>query len=98
YYTAMAHYQKGDFGTGLKFLELAVKRGGGSVADVYYNLGLGYYNTGSYKKAEDNLILALTLDQKNAMSYRLLAEVFNKQGKSAEAQECMNRYYALGGK
>lgn len=98
YYTAMAHYQKGDFGTGLKFLEMAVKRGGGSVADVYYNLGLGYYNTGSYKKAEDNLILALTLDQKSVMSYRLLAEVFNKQGKSAEAQECMNRYYALGGR
>ncbi len=98
YYTAMAYYQKKDFSEGIKYLEMAVKRGGGSVADVYYNLGLGYFNTGSYKKAEDNMILALTLEPNNAMSYRLLAEVFSKQGKNAEAEECMRRYAALGGK
>ncbi len=98
YYSGMALYQKGDFAGGLKYLEFAVKRGGGSIPDLYYSIALGYYNSGNNKKAEDNLLLALSLNQNYGAAYLLLAEVFNKQGKTNEAQACMQRYQQLGGR
>lgn len=97
YYSGMSLYQKGDWSGGIKYLEMAVKRGGSSVPDLYYSIGLGYYNTGSYKKAEDNVILTLTYNPNYLMGYRLLAEIYNKQGKTQEAQMVMQRYQQLGG-
>ncbi len=97
YYTGMAYYQKGDFQKGVKYFEYGKERGGSSVPDIYYNIALGQYNLGSYKKAEENLMYALAINQNSATYYRLLAEVFLKQNKQQEAQVCMERYKALGG-
>jgi Tfp pilus assembly protein PilF len=55
-------------------------------------------NNNSLKKAEENLILAVTLDGNNAMAFRALAEVFNKEGKTDQAQQCMQKYQSLGGR
>lgn len=97
YYSAICEYQRGNYGAGIKYLENSLKRGGSSVPEIYYNLGLGYYHTASYAKAEENLKMSLTINPKNAMGYRLLAEVFTKENKTQEAQFCMQKYQELGG-
>lgn len=98
YYSSMVEYQRGDYRAGIKYLENATKRGGSGVPEIYYNLGLGYYNVQSYAKAEENLKLCLTINPKMAMGYRLLAEVFTKENKPQEAQFCMQKYQELGGR
>jgi tetratricopeptide (TPR) repeat protein len=98
YYSAICEYQQGNWTGGIKYLENSLKRGGSSIPEIYYNLALGYYNTGSFAKAEDNLKLCLTINPKHVMSYRLLAEVFTKQNKTQEAQFCMQKYQELGGR
>jgi Tfp pilus assembly protein PilF len=55
-------------------------------------------NNNSLKKAEENLIMCVSIDGKNAMAFRALAEVFNKEGKTQEAQQCMQKYQELGGR
>jgi tetratricopeptide (TPR) repeat protein len=98
FYSAKAEYARNNISAGIKYLENSVKRGGNGVPQIYYELGLGYFNLGSYAKAEENLKLCLTLDPNNAMGYRLLSEVFSKQNKKQEAQFCMQKYQELGGK
>jgi len=98
YYSGMAEFRKGDYMAGIKYLELATKRGGSSVPEIYYNIGYGYYNLQSFAKAEENLKYALTINPKMLMGYRLLAEIFTKQNKTQEAQFCMQKYAELGGR
>ncbi len=98
FYSAKVEFARNNISGGIKFLENAVKRGGNSVPQIYYELGLAYYKNGSYAKAEENLKLCLTMEPKNAMGYRLLSEVFTKENKTQEAQFCMQKYYELGGK
>lgn len=98
FYSAKTEFARNNLSAGIKYLETAVKKGGNGVPQIYYELGYAYYNMGSMKKAEDNLILCLTLNPNNATGYRLLAEVFTKQNKTQQAQQCMQKYYELGGK
>lgn len=98
YYAASIELNRGNNNEAITYLENAISRGGNGVPQMYYNLGLAYYNVGGYGKAEENLTYCVTLDAKNAMAYRLLVEVFTKQGKKQEAQYCMQKYQELGGK
>jgi tetratricopeptide (TPR) repeat protein len=98
FYSAKTEFARNNNVEGIKYLENAVKRGGNNVPQVYYELGLAYFKLNSNVKAEDNLRLCLSLDPNNAMAYRVLSEVFNKQNKAQEAQFCMQKYYELGGK
>jgi tetratricopeptide (TPR) repeat protein len=97
YYSARIEFAKNNLQGGIKYLEQSLKRGGNGVAQIYYELGTAYYNTGSYTKAEENLKLNLTLNPNNAMAYRVLSEVFTKQGKTREAEFCIQKYRELGG-
>ena len=98
FHSAGIEYTRGNFGGAITHFENAVKRGGSGVPQIYYYLGLSYMNIGGLKKAEENLIMCLTLDSKNVMGYRALAEVFTKEGKTQEAQQCMQKYQELGGR
>ncbi|MES2780533.1 MAG: tetratricopeptide repeat protein [Bacteroidota bacterium] len=98
FHSAGLEYTRGNFGAAITHFENALKRGGSSVPQIYYYLGLSYMNNNSLKKAEENLIMAVSLDGKNAMGFRALAEVFNKEGKTREAQQCMQKYQELGGR
>jgi tetratricopeptide (TPR) repeat protein len=98
FYSAKTEYARNNIAGGIKYLENSIKRGGNGVPQIYYELGLGYYNLGSFAKAEENLKMCLTLDPNNATGYRLLAEVFKKENKNQEAQFCMQKYQELGGK
>lgn len=98
FHAAGLEYTRGNFGGAITNFENALKRGGNSVPQIYYYLGLSYMNNNSLKKAEENLIMAVSLDGKNAMGFRALAEVFNKEGKTNEAQQCMQKYQELSGR
>ncbi|MES2559183.1 MAG: tetratricopeptide repeat protein [Bacteroidota bacterium] len=98
FHAAGLEYTRGNFGGAITHFENALKRGGSSVPQIYYYLGLSYMNNNSLKKAEDNLIIAVSMDGKNAMAFRALAEVFSKEGKQQEAQQCMQKYRELGGR
>ncbi|AMS25778.1 hypothetical protein AEM51_00910 [Bacteroidetes bacterium UKL13-3] len=98
FHAAGLEYTRNNFGGAIIHFEHALKRGGSNVPQIYYYLGLSYMNNNSLKKAEENLILAVTLDGNNAMAFRALAEVFNKEGKTDQAQQCMQKYQSLGGR
>jgi tetratricopeptide (TPR) repeat protein len=98
FFSAKVEFTRNNISGGIKYLETAIKRGGNGIPQIYYELGMAYYKTGSFKKAEDNLKLCLSYDPRNAMGYRLLSEVFAKENKTEEAQFCMQKYYELGGK
>jgi tetratricopeptide (TPR) repeat protein len=98
YYEASCYMMQQDFNHAIALYEKAIKRGGSGIPELYYNLGICYLNTGLNKKAEDNFINCLSLNSNFAQGYRALAEAFNKQGKTNEAQQCMQRYQQLGGK
>lgn len=98
FHAAGLEYTRGNWGGAIIHFEHALKRGGSNIPQIYYYLGLAYMNNNSLKKAEDNLIMSVTLDEKNAMAFRALAQVFNKEGKTQEAQQCMQRYQQLGGR
>jgi Tfp pilus assembly protein PilF len=98
FHAAGIEYSRGNFGGAITNFEYALKRGGSNIAQIYYYLGLSYMNNNSLKKAEENLIMAVSLDGKQAMAFRALAEVFNKEGKTQEAQQCMKKYQELGGR
>ncbi len=97
YYLSRIEFAKNNIQGGIKYLEQALKRGGNRAPQIYYDLGTAYYNLGSYNKAEENLKLCLTINPNYTMGYRILAEVFTKQGKTQEAQFCMQEYQRLGG-
>jgi tetratricopeptide (TPR) repeat protein len=98
FYAAKTEFARNNTSAGIRYLENSVKRGGNGVPQIYYELGMAYYNTGSYTKSLDNLQLCLTIDPNNKEAYRLLSAVFTKQNKPQQAQACMRRYYELGGK
>lgn len=98
FHAAGLEYTRANWGGAITHFEHALKRGGSNIPQIYYYLGLAYMNNNSLKKAEDNLIMSVTLDDKNAMAFRALAQVFNKEGKTQEAQQCMQRYQQLGGR
>lgn len=97
YYAASCYMIMQDYNKAITLLEQAIKRGGSSIPEVYYNLGASYLTVGMNKKAEENFINCLTLSPNLTMGYRALAEAFQKQGKTNEARQCMQKYRELGG-
>ncbi len=97
FYSAMALYQQGDYMGGVNMIETCIKRGGSGIAEIYYNLAIGYYNLNNMKKAEENLMLTLALNNNFTRAYGLLAEVYTKNGKTQEAEYCRQKYIQLGG-
>ncbi len=79
----------------IPYLETALKRGGNGSPELYYNLGICYYRTNNYKKAEEALINCLTINQNFAQGYQVLAEVFKAEGKNEEAKQCEERFQKL---
>lgn len=98
YYEAGIYMAQQDYNHAIALMENAIKRGGSGIPELYYNLGICYLYSGMNKKAEENFINCLTLSPNFAMGYRALAEVFTKEGKTSEAQQCMAKFQQLGGR
>jgi tetratricopeptide (TPR) repeat protein len=97
YYAAGIYLNKGDFYAAIKYLEKGIKYGGNSVPELHYNLGYAYANTSNFKKAEEQLLMCLSLNDRMAQAYQLLGSVYQQLGKPNEAQQCMQRYQMLTG-
>lgn len=97
YYSALAYLNLGDYQNAIKQLEMAVKHNA-SIPEVYYYLAKSYAATGSYQKAADNYQIALGMNQNFVQAWAELADVFNKLNQPSYAQQCIERYRALGGK
>jgi Tfp pilus assembly protein PilF len=97
YYAGATMLNQNDFLGSIPYLENGIKRGGNGIPEMYYNLGYAYLNTNNNKKAEENFIAALNLNDKMLMAYKALAETYNRMGRQDAAQSVMHRYYQLGG-
>jgi tetratricopeptide (TPR) repeat protein len=98
YYAAAVYMNQNDFRSAIPILENSIKRGGSGVPQIYYNLGIAYLNTSSFKKAEEQLINCLSLDPNFLQAYKALAQVFSSTSRPEQAQQCMQRYQQLGGR
>lgn len=96
YYAALAYLNLTDYQNGIRCLEMA-KKHNASIPEVYYYLAKAYLNTNSYDKAVENYQYALGLNQNFVQAWGELAQVYQKQGNNAYAEECLKRYRALGG-
>jgi tetratricopeptide (TPR) repeat protein len=96
YYAALAYLNMNDYTNGINCLEMA-KKHSSTIPEVYYYLGKAYMATNNLDKASENYQYALGINQNFVQAWGELAQVFQKQGNNAAAQECMNRYRALGG-
>lgn len=97
YYASAILLNQTDYYGAIKYLERGIKNGGNRVPEFYYNLAFAYANTNSLKKAEENLLLCLGINDRYAQAYQLLGNVYQQMGKTNEAQQCMQRYQMLTG-
>jgi tetratricopeptide (TPR) repeat protein len=97
YYASAILLNQTDYYGAIKYLERGIKNGGNRVPEFYYNLAYAYANTNSLKKAEENLLLCLGINDRYAQAYQLLGNVYQQMGKTNEAQQCMQRYQMLTG-
>ncbi|MFN9582352.1 MAG: tetratricopeptide repeat protein [Bacteroidota bacterium] len=97
YYAGATLLGQNDFIGCIPYFENGIKRGGNGIAEMHYNLGYAYLNTNNNKKAEQNFIDALNINDKMLMAYKALAETYNRMGRQDAAQSVMQRYYQLGG-
>lgn len=97
YYAGATLLNQNDFLASIPYFENGIKRGGNGIPEMYYNLGYAYLNTNNNKKAEENFIAALNMNDKMLMAYKALAETYNRMGRQDAAQSVMQRYYQLGG-
>ncbi len=80
---------------------LAVRNGERAVAlddelaPVHITLGMIYYETGRYEKAELAYLRALALEPNNAAAYHELGQVYARQDKRDKAEESYRRAIAL---
>jgi tetratricopeptide (TPR) repeat protein len=92
YYAAALFLNKRDFYGAINYLERGIKYGGKSVAEFHYNLAFAYLNTNSTKKAEEYVINAITLNNNFAQAYQLLAQIYQAQGRQADANQIKQQY------
>lgn len=76
----------------IKLFEKAIEQTGGHYL-LYFNLGLNYYNTSDFDKAEANAIKAIELNPGHATSHLMLANINNQKGNSV--QTLLAAYYFL---
>jgi tetratricopeptide (TPR) repeat protein len=96
YYAALAYLNMNDYTNGINCLEMA-KKHSSTIPEVYYYLAKAYMATNNLDKASENYQYALGINQNFVQAWGELAQVFQKQGNNAAAEECMKRYRALGG-
>lgn len=97
YYSALSYLNLNDYNNAIKQLEMAVKHNA-SIPEVYYYLAKSYDATGNTQKAADNYQLALSINPNFVQAWGDLAAVFTKLGKQDFANQCLEKYHALGGK
>ncbi|MDP1726096.1 MAG: tetratricopeptide repeat protein [Bacteroidota bacterium] len=97
YYSALAYLNLGDYPNAIKQLEMAVKHNA-SIPEVYYYLGKAYDAVNNPQKAVDNYQIAVSINPNMVQAWGDMAATFNKLGKKEEANFCMGKYTALGGK
>lgn len=96
YYGALAYLNLNDYTNGIRCLEMA-KKHNTSIPEVFYYLGKAYAATNNLNLASENYQYALGMNPNFMQAWAELAQVFQQQGNSSAAQECMKRYQALGG-
>ncbi len=96
YYAALAYLNLNDYTNGIRCLEMA-KKHNTSIPEVFYYLGKAYAATNNLNLASENYQYALGMNPNFVQAWGELAQVFQKLGNNAAAQECINRYKALGG-
>ncbi len=96
YYAALAYLNLNDYTNGIRCLEMA-KKHNTSIPEVFYYLGKAYAATSNLNLAAENYQYALGMNPNFLQAWGELAQVFQKQGNNAAAEECIKRYRALGG-
>ena len=97
YYVALAKLNLNDTYGAIATLEKSIKNGG-QIPEIYYYLGKAYETTNNTSKAAESFEYCLGMNQNFVQAWADLANVYNKLGRTQEAQGAMQRYQQLGGK
>jgi Tfp pilus assembly protein PilF len=62
------------------------------VPEFYYNLAYAYLNTNNLQKAEQQVLLCLSLNRSFGQAYQLYAQILNAQGRQNDAKQLMQQY------
>lgn len=92
YYASAILLGQRDFYGAISYLERGIKNGGKTVPEFYYNLAYAYLNTNNYKKAEEQVLLCLSLNRGFGQAYQLYAQILNAQGRQNEAKQLMQQF------
>lgn len=93
-------FQEQDYQTAIVLASVALKQAESPAieakvkSDLYKNLGWAHFVENRYKKAEENLLEAIAIEEENTPAYCLLAQVLEAQEKETEAlgqwQKCLD--------
>lgn len=92
YYASAVLLGQRDFYGAIPYLERGIKNGGKSVPEFYYNLAYAYLNTNNLQKAEQQVLLCLSLNRSFGQAYQLYAQILNAQGRQNDAKQLMQQY------